>query len=79
MRLSKGCVSWRCQSRANVQRSRRKPEPPEAQGALNNSPSKGPRTGPNLVELALVQYHTNTGRAAVNAAPDTSSNTTMGA
>ena len=42
---------------ANVHRTRRKPEPPEAAGVLSNSPDKGPRTGPNLVELAHTQYH----------------------
>lgn len=42
---------------ANVHRRRRKPEPPEAIGAVDNNPAKGPRTGPNLVELAHAQYH----------------------
>jgi hypothetical protein len=42
---------------ANVHRTRRKPEPPAPQGALNSHPGKGPRTGPNLVELAHAQYH----------------------
>jgi len=40
---------------ANVQRKRRKPEP--AQQLLNNSADKGPRTGPNLVELANARYY----------------------
>jgi hypothetical protein len=42
---------------ANAHRTRRKPEPPQGAGVLNNSPDKGPRTGPNLVELAHAQYH----------------------
>jgi len=42
---------------ANVQRKRRKPEPPEKSGVVNNSPTKGPRTGPNLVELAKERYY----------------------
>jgi len=42
---------------ANVQRKRRKPEPPEESGFVNNCPGKGPRTGPNLVELAKERYY----------------------
>ncbi len=49
---------------ANVQRKRRKSEPPEAVGAIDINPGKGPRTGPNLVELAHTQYHGNQPTAA---------------
>ena len=42
---------------ANVHRKRRKPEPPEGVGAVGNHCGKGPRKGPNLVELAHAQYH----------------------
>ena len=42
---------------ANAHRTRRKPEPPEAVGALHNTPPKAPRTGPNLVELAHARYY----------------------
>ena len=42
---------------ANVHRKRRKPEPPEGVGAVGNHRGKGPRKGPNLVELAHAQYH----------------------
>jgi MSHA biogenesis protein MshM len=42
---------------ANVHRTRRKPEPPEVAGVLNNSPDKGPRSGPNMMELAHTQYY----------------------
>ena len=44
---------------ANVHRKRRKPEPPEGVGAVGNHRGKGPRKGPNLVELAHAQYHGN--------------------
>ena len=42
---------------ANVQRKRRKPEPPQESDVVNISPGKGPRTGPNLVELAKERYY----------------------
>ena len=43
---------------ANLHRTRRKPEPPQAGADMPNGPAgKGPRKGPNLVELALAQYH----------------------
>ena len=41
---------------ANVHRTLRKPEPPEAAGVLNNSAYNGPRSGPNMVELAHAQF-----------------------
>jgi transposase InsO family protein len=41
---------------ANVHRVRRKPEPPQADMAVPVAP-KGPRQGPNLVELAHAQYY----------------------
>ena len=44
---------------ANVHRTRRKPEPPEATSETVKPLGKGPRTGPNLVELAHAQYHGN--------------------
>jgi transposase InsO family protein len=42
---------------ANVHRTRRKPEPPEVLIESVTPTGKGPRTGPNLVELAHAQYH----------------------
>ena len=59
---------------ANVHRTRRKPEPPAATGVLNNRPDKGPRSGPNLVELAHAQYYA--GKHTTAAATALSTNTT---
>jgi hypothetical protein len=42
---------------ANVQRKRRKPEPAQESGGVNTSAGKGPRTWPNLVELAKDRYY----------------------
>lgn len=70
----------------NVHRTRRKPEPPEATSETVNPLGKGPRTGPNLVELAHARYHgaghgatpnAGTTNSATNSSQ--SSNTTRGA
>jgi len=62
---------------ANVHRTRRKPEPPQAAEVLNNSPDKGPRSGPNLVELAHAQYYGEKRTAAARTAARVSANTTQ--
>ncbi len=62
---------------ANVHRTRRKPEPPQAAGVLNNSPDKGPRSGPNLVELAHAQYYGEKRTCAANTVARVSANTTQ--
>jgi hypothetical protein len=42
---------------------------------LNNRPDKGPRSGPNLVELAHAQYYTGTHSAAATTAVSTNTTT----
>jgi hypothetical protein len=49
---------------ANVHRQRRKPEPPAPDMAVP-VPPKGPRKGPNLVELAHAQYYGSGSEARV--------------
>ena len=42
-------LATRLDAHANLYRARRKPDP--------EPPAPGPRSGPNLVEMALAQYH----------------------
>jgi hypothetical protein len=58
----------------NVHRTRRKPEPPQATSETVNPSGKGPRTGPNLVELAHARYH-GAGHGATPNASTTNSGT----
>ena len=62
---------------ANVQRKRRRPEPPEQQGVVTIGPDKGPRTGPNLVELAKDRYYGH--ESNTTAANTTAANTSAAA
>ena len=43
------------------------PEPPEVSTDIGTPTGKGPRTGPNLVELAHAQYHAGMRSTSANA------------
>jgi hypothetical protein len=61
---------------ANVHRTRRKPEPPEVLTNTGAPTGKGPRKGPNLVELAHARYHGGHHSATSNASTSNASTST---